>query len=111
MFYITLVILLLQCICVIYILQVKSFVLFVTHYPLLSELEGQYPQSVANFHMAYVEVEDTSKSTFSCIMYTGIGFVQRSVHVAVRWNFHVQINFDAEKFMRCYYLFVLTAFR
>jgi DNA mismatch repair ATPase MutS len=39
---------------------VKSFVLFVTHYPLLAELEPKYPQIIANFHMAYVEVEESS---------------------------------------------------
>ena len=43
-------------------LQVRSYVLFVTHYPLLAELEQTYPQTVANFHMAYVEVESSSKS-------------------------------------------------
>ena len=43
-------------------LQVKSFVLFVTHYPLLAELEPKYPGMVANFHMAYVEVEESSES-------------------------------------------------
>ena len=40
--------------------QVKSFILFVTHYPLLAELEPKYPETVANFHMAYVEVEESS---------------------------------------------------
>ena len=46
------------------IFQVKSLVLFVTHYPLLAELEQKYPQTVANFHMAYVEVEDSSESDY-----------------------------------------------
>ena len=45
--------------------QVKSLVLFLTHYPLLAELEQKYPQTVANFHMAYVEVEDSSESADS----------------------------------------------
>ena len=44
------------------LLQVKSLVLFVTHYPLLTELEQRYPLIVANYHVAYVEVEDSSKS-------------------------------------------------
>lgn len=43
-------------------IQVKCFVLFVTHYPLLADLEPKYPQMVANFHMAYVEVEESSES-------------------------------------------------
>ena len=59
-----------MCVCVLYLLvnallaflQVKSYVLFVTHYPLLAELEQTYSQTVANFHMAYVEVESSSKS-------------------------------------------------
>ena len=35
--------------------------LFVTHYPLLAELEQQFPAAVGNFHMAYVEAEESSE--------------------------------------------------
>ena len=38
--------------------QVRCLTLFVTHYPVIVELEEKYPLSVGNFHMAYVEVED-----------------------------------------------------
>ena len=39
----------------------KCLTLFVTHYPLLGELETKYPGAVGNFHMAYVEAEGSSK--------------------------------------------------
>ncbi len=41
--------------------QVKCMTLFVTHYPLLANLEQSYPQLVGNFHMAYMSTEDSSK--------------------------------------------------
>ena len=50
--------------CSIPLRQINSFVLFVTHYPLLAELESKYPLSVANFHMAYVEVEDSGECEY-----------------------------------------------
>uniref|UniRef100_A0A3B5LWX3 DNA mismatch repair protein MSH3 n=1 Tax=Xiphophorus couchianus TaxID=32473 RepID=A0A3B5LWX3_9TELE len=37
-----------------FIKDVKSFTLFVTHYPPLCELEQVYPQHVSNFHMAFL---------------------------------------------------------
>ena len=40
--------------------QVKSLTLFVTHYPVLAQLETTFPGTVGNFHMAYVEAETTS---------------------------------------------------
>ena len=40
--------------------QVKSLTLFVTHYPVLAQLEATFPGTVGNFHMAYVEAETTS---------------------------------------------------
>ena len=39
-------------------MQVRSLVLFVTHYPPLGELEGVHPGVVRNYHMAYVEAKD-----------------------------------------------------
>ena len=42
------------------LLQVKALTLFVTHYPLLAEMESTYPGTVGNFHMSYVEAETTS---------------------------------------------------
>ncbi|XP_028647406.2 DNA mismatch repair protein Msh3-like [Erpetoichthys calabaricus] len=44
-----------------FIKQVKSLTLFVTHYPLLCELEKQYPKNVSNFHMAFLLNEPESK--------------------------------------------------
>ena len=41
--------------------QVKCLTLFVTHYPLLGELETKHPGAVGNFHMAYVEAEEFSE--------------------------------------------------
>ena len=41
--------------------QVKCLTLFVTHYPLISQLESKYPSATANFHMAYIPVEDAGK--------------------------------------------------
>ncbi|EFA84229.1 DNA mismatch repair protein [Heterostelium album PN500] len=39
-----------------YIIEKKQcFCLFVTHYPLLAELENQYPTTVANYHMGFIE--------------------------------------------------------
>ena len=38
--------------------QVRSLVLFVTHYPPLGELESIHPGVVRNYHMAYVEAKD-----------------------------------------------------
>lgn len=35
--------------------------MFVTHYPLLAEMEVSHPGTVGNFHMSYVEAETTSK--------------------------------------------------
>ena len=37
----------------------KSLTLFVTHYPLLAQLERLYPGAAGNFHMSYVEAETT----------------------------------------------------
>uniref|UniRef100_A0A3P9P9U6 DNA mismatch repair protein MSH3 n=1 Tax=Poecilia reticulata TaxID=8081 RepID=A0A3P9P9U6_POERE len=37
-----------------FIRDVKSFTLFVTHYPPLCELEQVFPQHVSNFHMAFL---------------------------------------------------------
>ncbi|KAM3867439.1 DNA mismatch repair protein Msh3 [Diretmus argenteus] len=37
-----------------FIRDVKSFTLFVTHYPPLCELERVYPEHVANYHMAFL---------------------------------------------------------
>ena len=45
---------------VLFLLQVKCMVLFVTHYPVLAKLEEAYPSSVGNFHMAYFEAEESS---------------------------------------------------
>jgi len=38
--------------------RLGCFSLFVTHYPLLAELEHSYPESVANYHMAFLEEKD-----------------------------------------------------
>ncbi|XP_016529544.1 DNA mismatch repair protein Msh3 isoform X2 [Poecilia formosa] len=40
-----------------FIRDVKSFTLFVTHYPPLCELEQVFPQHVSNFHMAFLLTE------------------------------------------------------
>ncbi|KAF6730176.1 DNA mismatch repair protein Msh3 [Oryzias melastigma] len=50
-----------------FIKHVKSFTLFVTHYPPLCELERTYPDHVSNYHMAFLLNEtcissDTSDS-------------------------------------------------
>lgn len=37
--------------------------LFVTHYPLLAELEEKHVGLAANYHMAYVESETSSEET------------------------------------------------
>ena len=42
--------------------QVKSLTLFVTHYPVLAQIEDTFPGTVGNFHMAYVETETTGQS-------------------------------------------------
>lgn len=42
-------------------LQVKALTLFVTHYPVLAEMESTYPGTVGNFHMAYVEADTASQ--------------------------------------------------
>lgn len=42
-------------------LQVKALTLFVTHYPVLAEMENTHPGTVGNFHMAYVEAETASQ--------------------------------------------------
>ena len=39
--------------------QVQALTLFVTHYPLLAQLEVLYPDTAGNFHMSYVEAETT----------------------------------------------------
>lgn len=36
------------------VFKVKSLTLFVTHYPLLCELERQCPEHVGNYHMAFL---------------------------------------------------------
>lgn len=38
--------------------KVKSFTLFVTHYPLLTNLEKQYDKIVGNYHMGFKENDD-----------------------------------------------------
>ena len=42
-------------------LQVKCLTLFVTHYPVLSELEQLYPDSVANYHMSFCMLDETGE--------------------------------------------------
>lgn len=44
-----------------FIEDVKSLVLFVTHYPPLGELESIHPGVVGNYHMAYVEAKDSGE--------------------------------------------------
>lgn len=39
-------------------IQVCCLTLFVTHYPLIIKLEEEYLGTVANFHMAYIPVEE-----------------------------------------------------
>lgn len=50
-------------------LQVKCLTLFVTHYLLLGELEVKYPKMVGNFHMAYVEAEESSELVLIVVLY------------------------------------------
>ncbi|CAC5363938.1 MSH3 [Mytilus coruscus] len=44
-----------------FIKQVKCLTLFVTHYPVLSELEQTYPNVVQNHHMSFMVNEDSGK--------------------------------------------------
>ncbi|KAL5477924.1 hypothetical protein EMCRGX_G024781 [Ephydatia muelleri] len=44
-----------------FIEDVRSLVLFVTHYPPLGELESIHPGVVRNYHMAYVEAKDNEE--------------------------------------------------
>ncbi|XP_032331080.1 DNA mismatch repair protein Msh3 isoform X6 [Camelus ferus] len=44
-----------------FIREVKSFTLFVTHYPPVCELEKSYSQHVGNYHMGFLVIEDESK--------------------------------------------------
>ncbi|XP_052101341.1 DNA mismatch repair protein Msh3-like isoform X2 [Mytilus californianus] len=44
-----------------FIKQVKCLTLFVTHYPVLSELEQTYPNIVQNHHMSFMVNEDSGK--------------------------------------------------
>ncbi|XP_071104806.1 DNA mismatch repair protein Msh3-like [Haliotis cracherodii] len=41
-----------------FIKEVKNLTLFVTHYPMLSEFEGTYPDIVGNYHMSFLLHED-----------------------------------------------------
>ena len=50
------------CVCVCVCVQVKCLTLFVTHYPLIGDLQKCFPSAVANYHMAYLQVEDSSQS-------------------------------------------------
>jgi DNA mismatch repair protein MSH3 len=34
--------------------QIKCITLFVTHYPVIVQLENEFPGHVANFHMGYL---------------------------------------------------------
>ena len=43
--------------------QVKCLVLFVTHYPLIAELESLSPAHVSNYHMSYVSIDDSGNHT------------------------------------------------
>ncbi|XP_043920172.1 DNA mismatch repair protein Msh3 [Protopterus annectens] len=42
-----------------FVRDVKSFTLFVTHYPLVCELEKLYPNQIGNYHMAFLLTEGT----------------------------------------------------
>ena len=42
--------------------KIGCFTLFVTHYPLLAQLEKAYPGLVGNYHMAFFEEEVTTNS-------------------------------------------------
>ena len=61
---------LLVCLSVWYFPQVRSLTLFVTHYPVLAQLESTFPGAVGNFHMSYVETGITGQccAALTCIL-------------------------------------------
>lgn len=56
------------------VLQVQSLTLFVTHYPSVCELEQLYPDTVGNYHMAFLlNEEDSSQQGGRCAPEGGSG--------------------------------------
>ena len=55
-----------------FIEEAKSFTLFVTHYPFLSELEQLYPKNISNYHMSFIksESEDSTLASHITFLYT-----------------------------------------
>ena len=49
------------------LLQIKCLTLFVTHYPLVTELEEQHAAAVANFHMGYMSVTGAGQSLLDVV--------------------------------------------
>ena len=54
--------------------NVQCYTLFVSHYPSVLELEGLHPSCVANFHVAFIQSNETEESdngvlvNFSCCL-------------------------------------------
>ncbi|XP_041367946.1 DNA mismatch repair protein Msh3-like [Gigantopelta aegis] len=46
-----------------FIKEVKCLTLFVTHYPVLADLEQQFPDSVGNYHMSFILAEQDEKDS------------------------------------------------
>ena len=42
----------------------KCLTLFVTHYPVLADLETQFPDAVGNYHMSFILSEDNGEIIF-----------------------------------------------
>jgi len=48
----------------------KCFTLFVTHYPLLAELEQKYQTQIGNYHMSFLEDKDKGDNNAITFLYT-----------------------------------------
>jgi len=42
--------------------KINCFCLFVTHYPLLAQLENQYPKQIGNYHMGFIEEKEDNQN-------------------------------------------------
>ena len=89
------------------LLNVKCCTLFVTHYWLLTSLEAEYPENVANFYMGFIEeqednIENQDSSTKIVFLYTvekGVCPAQRSyaMNVARLAGIPTSVIVDASK--------------
>ncbi|EGG20765.1 mutS like protein [Cavenderia fasciculata] len=71
--------------------QLKCFCLFVTHYPLLSQIENMYPQNVSNYHMSFLEEQQNNPDNGQYQQQPKVIFLYKVVRGAAKNSYGINV--------------------